>query len=29
MKYRPELPPVLRGISMIIAPREKIGVVGR
>ncbi|KAG6328113.1 hypothetical protein ID866_10975 [Astraeus odoratus] len=29
MKYRPELPPVFRGISMIIAPKEKIGVVGR
>ncbi|EIW84207.1 ABC transporter [Coniophora puteana RWD-64-598 SS2] len=29
MKYRPELPAVLKGISMSIAPGEKIGVVGR
>jgi ABC-type bacteriocin/lantibiotic exporter with double-glycine peptidase domain len=29
MKYRPELPPVLKGLSMSISPGEKIGVVGR
>ncbi|KIO14748.1 hypothetical protein M404DRAFT_17610 [Pisolithus tinctorius Marx 270] len=29
MKYRPELPPVLKGLNMTIAPREKIGIVGR
>ncbi|KAG6334059.1 hypothetical protein ID866_5033 [Astraeus odoratus] len=29
MKYRPELPPVLKGLSMSIAPGEKIGIVGR
>ncbi|KAH0833242.1 ABC transporter [Lanmaoa asiatica] len=29
MKYRPELPPVLKGLSMDIAPGEKIGIVGR
>eukprot|EP00047_Mylnosiga_fluctuans_P024183 m.154475 g.154475 ORF g.154475 m.154475 type:complete len:237 (-) comp9792_c0_seq2:83-793(-) len=28
-RYRPELPPVLRGMSCTILPREKIGVVGR
>ncbi|KAG9315243.1 hypothetical protein JVU11DRAFT_4377 [Chiua virens] len=29
MKYRPELPPVLKGLSMTITPGEKIGIVGR
>ncbi|KAF9237604.1 ABC transporter [Melanogaster broomeanus] len=29
MNYRPELPPVLKGLSMDIAPGEKIGIVGR
>ncbi|KAH8100094.1 P-loop containing nucleoside triphosphate hydrolase protein [Cristinia sonorae] len=29
LKYRPELPSVLRGLSMRIAPGEKIGIVGR
>ncbi|KAG8979673.1 hypothetical protein FRB90_008018, partial [Tulasnella sp. 427] len=29
MRYRPGLPPVLKGITMDIAPGEKIGVVGR
>ena len=29
MKYRPELPPVLKGLSMSISPGEKIGIVGR
>ncbi|CDF90036.1 ZYBA0S05-07448g1_1 [Zygosaccharomyces bailii CLIB 213] len=28
-KYKPELDPVLKGISLNIKPREKIGVVGR
>ena len=27
--YRPELPPVLKGISMTINAGEKIGIVGR
>ncbi|KAI6039823.1 ABC transporter [Pisolithus marmoratus] len=29
MRYRPELPPVLKGLNMTIVPREKIGIVGR
>ncbi|KAK7051247.1 hypothetical protein VNI00_004747 [Paramarasmius palmivorus] len=29
LKYRPELPPVLRGISMDVKAGEKIGIVGR
>ncbi|KAG1750695.1 hypothetical protein EDB19DRAFT_1676385 [Suillus lakei] len=29
MRYRPELPPVLKGPSMSLSPGEKIGVVGR
>ncbi|KAM0753983.1 ABC transporter [Meredithblackwellia eburnea MCA 4105] len=29
MSYRPELPPVLRNLSISIRPGEKIGVVGR
>jgi ABC-type bacteriocin/lantibiotic exporter with double-glycine peptidase domain len=28
-KYRPELPPVLKGLSMSIKAGEKIGIVGR
>ncbi|KAG6381932.1 ABC transporter [Boletus reticuloceps] len=29
MEYRPDLPPVLKGLSMDIASGEKIGIVGR
>ena len=29
VKYRPELPPVLRRVNFTINPREKIGIVGR
>ena len=29
LKYRPELPDVLRGLSMDVAPGEKVGIVGR
>ncbi|KAL2611008.1 hypothetical protein R1flu_022700 [Riccia fluitans] len=29
MRYRPDLPPVLHGISLKIRPMEKVGVVGR
>lgn len=29
MRYRPELPPVLKGLNMALSPGEKIGVVGR
>ncbi|KAF9267240.1 ABC transporter [Marasmius fiardii PR-910] len=29
MNYRPELPPVLKGISFSVAPGEKVGIVGR
>lgn len=29
LKYRPELPPVLKGISMTIRGGEKIGIIGR
>ena len=29
LKYRPELPPVLKGLSMSVRPGEKIGIVGR
>ncbi|CAM6083890.1 unnamed protein product [Calypogeia fissa] len=29
MRYRPNLPPVLRGVSISIKPTEKLGVVGR
>ncbi|KAF8134974.1 ABC transporter [Boletus edulis] len=29
MKYRPDLSPVLKGLSVDIAPGEKIGIVGR
>ena len=29
LRYRPELPDVLRGFTMDVAPGEKIGIVGR
>ncbi|CAI0410668.1 unnamed protein product [Linum tenue] len=29
LRYRPELPPVLHGLSFVVAPNEKLGVVGR
>ena len=29
MSYRPELEPVLRGLSFQVQPKQKIGVVGR
>jgi ATP-binding cassette subfamily C (CFTR/MRP) protein 1 len=29
MRYRPHLPPVLRGVSFRVAHGEKVGVVGR
>ncbi|KAI3439159.1 uncharacterized protein J3R85_005115 [Psidium guajava] len=29
LRYRPELPPVLHGLSFSVAPREKLGIVGR
>ncbi|KAI6703375.1 hypothetical protein NL676_012511 [Syzygium grande] len=29
LRYRPELPPVLHGLSFSVAPREKVGIVGR
>ncbi|TFY56998.1 hypothetical protein EVG20_g8713 [Dentipellis fragilis] len=29
LKYRPELPPVLKGVSMSVKGGEKIGIVGR
>ncbi|KAG4114409.1 hypothetical protein ERO13_D12G044800v2 [Gossypium hirsutum] len=29
LRYRPELPPVLCGLSFIISPSEKLGIVGR
>ena len=29
MKYRPELPLVLRGVNIGIEPGEKVGIVGR
>lgn len=29
VKYRPELPPVLRRVNFTINPREKVGIVGR
>ncbi|XP_040939884.1 ABC transporter C family member 12 isoform X2 [Gossypium hirsutum] len=29
LQYRPELPPVLCGLSFIISPSEKLGIVGR
>lgn len=29
LRYRPGLPPVLRGLSFMISPSEKVGIVGR
>ncbi|EPS64314.1 hypothetical protein M569_10464 [Genlisea aurea] len=29
LRYRPELPPVLHGISYAISPSDKVGIVGR
>jgi ATP-binding cassette subfamily C (CFTR/MRP) protein 1 len=29
LKYRPDLPPILRGLTATISPGEKIGIVGR
>lgn len=29
LKYRPELPPVLKGLSLSVKPGEKVGIVGR
>ncbi|KAK2632393.1 hypothetical protein EUGRSUZ_L01615 [Eucalyptus grandis] len=29
LRYRTELPPILRGLSFTVAPREKLGIVGR
>ncbi|KAK0578041.1 hypothetical protein LWI29_004127 [Acer saccharum] len=29
LHYRPQLPPVLHGVSFIISPSEKVGIVGR
>ncbi|XP_043688809.1 ABC transporter C family member 2-like [Telopea speciosissima] len=29
LRYRPELPPVLHGLSFMISPSEKVGIVGR
>ena len=29
MRYRPEMDPVLRGVSFEIHPQEKVGVIGR
>ncbi|KAK9999532.1 hypothetical protein SO802_019135 [Lithocarpus litseifolius] len=29
MRYRPELPPVLHGLSFTVPPSEKLGIVGR
>lgn len=29
LRYRPELPEVLRGLTMSIRPGEKVGIVGR
>ncbi len=29
LTYRPELPPVLKGLSMSVRPGEKVGIVGR
>ncbi|XP_073268598.1 ABC transporter C family member 12 isoform X5 [Populus alba] len=29
LRYRPELPPVLHGLSFAVSPSEKLGIVGR
>jgi ABC-type multidrug transport system fused ATPase/permease subunit len=29
LRYRPELPPVLHGVSFLISPMDKVGIVGR
>ncbi|KAH0893798.1 hypothetical protein HID58_056227 [Brassica napus] len=29
LRYRPELPPVLHGVSFFISPMDKVGIVGR
>lgn len=29
LRYRPELPPVLHGLSFTISPSDKVGIVGR
>ncbi|XP_030512712.1 ABC transporter C family member 12-like isoform X9 [Rhodamnia argentea] len=29
LRYRPELPPILHGLTFTVAPREKVGIVGR
>ncbi|KAL1826245.1 hypothetical protein ACET3Z_004657 [Daucus carota] len=29
LRYRPELPPVLHGLSFTVSPKEKVGIVGR
>ncbi|KAL5577346.1 hypothetical protein UlMin_019045 [Ulmus minor] len=29
LRYRPELPPVLHGLSFVISPSDKVGIVGR
>ncbi|KAJ9565724.1 hypothetical protein OSB04_001690 [Centaurea solstitialis] len=29
LRYRPELPPVLHGLSFLIPPTDKVGIVGR
>ncbi|KAJ4976197.1 hypothetical protein NE237_001303 [Protea cynaroides] len=29
LRYRPELPPVLHGLSFMVSPTEKVGIVGR
>lgn len=29
LRYRPELPPVLHGVSFLVPPSDKVGIVGR